>query len=419
MTRALSRRTFLRGTGVALALPWLDAMTPWSTALAAEPGLPLRRMVCMNLGLSLHPPFFFPTENGPNYKLTPYLEILKDFRNDFTVFSGLYHPGMEASGGHHADVAFLTGAPGVGLPTFKNRISLDQLVAEKIGLQTRLPYLGGSQSVNRNGVSVGNIGKPSQVFAELFLQGSKEEVQRQKRRLQQGQSILDVVRGQLTGLERKVAHGDRDKLDEYFGSLREVERGLKASQEWAEKDKPDLRQMGVDARIPEDAPANACKTLRLYLDLIYLAFRTDSTRLYTAGHVHWGVPPLPGVTWDHHNLSHNGMEPEKIKQLCTVDSDVFLALRDFMTKLKNTKEEGQTLLERTMILLGSHMHSGGHGVTNLPIVLAGGGFKHGQHLAFDNKPLSNLYVMMLRQFGLQIDTFGTSNGTIPGLQTVS
>jgi hypothetical protein len=137
--------------------------------------------------------------------------------------------------------------------------------------------------------------------------------------------------------------------------------------------------------------------------------------------VHWGIPPLDGVTYDHHNLSHNGKDPEKVRQLAIVDSDKFLALREFLTRLKNTQEEGVSLLDRTMVLVGSHMHSGGHRVTNLPILLAGGGFKHGQHLAFDpvnNLPLSNLYVMMLRQFGLAVDSFATSTGTIPGLETV-
>src|SRR5437868_6919332 len=120
MNKVLSRRTILRGAGVALTLPWLDAMTRSSFAKAAEPTLPRRRMVCMCYGLSLHPQFFFPEDQGRNYKLSQYLEILKDFRNDFTVFSGLYHPGMDAAGGHGADVAFLTGAPGVGSAGFKN-----------------------------------------------------------------------------------------------------------------------------------------------------------------------------------------------------------------------------------------------------------------------------------------------------------
>jgi hypothetical protein len=415
----LNRRTFLRGTGVALALPWLEAMTPRARA-ASAPALPRRRLVCMCYGLSLHPQYFFPEQAGRDYQASRYLEILKDFRNDYTVFSGLYNPGMEAAGGHGADVSFLTGAPGVGTPVFKNTISIDQLIAEKIGLETRLPYLSLSStlSVSRNGVGVATPGanSPSKLFGKLFLEGTPQEVELQTRRLKQGRSIMDVVLEQAKRLEGKVGHGDRDKLDEYFDSVREVEQRLASAEEWAKRPKPK-----VDVPPPKDTPNNGSSTMRLYYDLMHLAFRTDSTRLVTTQFVHWGIPPLDGVTYDHHNLSHNGMDAEKIRQLAVVDSDKFLAIRDFLAKLKATREEDETLLDRTMVLIGSHMHSGAHRVTNLPILLAGGGFKHGQHLAFDpvqGMPLSNLYLMMLRQFGLDAKSFGTSTGTIPGLETV-
>jgi hypothetical protein len=417
MAKRLSRRTFLKGAGVALALPWLDAMAPLNPARASAPASVRRRMLCVDYDLSLYTPYLFPEESGQKYKLTPYLEILKDFRNDFTVFSGLSHPGMEASGGHPCNLSFLTGAPGVGRPSFKNTISLDQLVAEKIGLQTRLPYICfGSISYSRSGVSVPSMHGPSQIFAKCFLQGTPEELQLQVRRLQQGQSIMDVVRGQARRLEQKVGRGDREKLDEYFDSVRDVEQRLTSAESWVHKPKPK-----VNVPPPKDVPGNTSATMRLYYDLMHLVFQTDSTRLSTATFVHWGVPPLGGVTYDHHNLSHHGKDPEKLRQLSIVEMDKFKALREFLRKLKDTKEEGQTLLDRTMVLVGSHMGSGHHTVDNLPILLAGGGFKHGQHLAFDranNKPLCNLFVMMLRQFGLEVNSFGTSTGTIPGLETI-
>jgi hypothetical protein len=414
----LPRRTFLRGAGVALALPWLDAMAPRRAAAAAATALPKRRMVCMCYGLSLHPQFFFPTDAGKTYTPSKYLELLKDFRNDYTVFSGLSHPGMEAAGGHGADVAFLTGTPGVGAAGFRNGISIDQLAAAKIGAQTRFPYvsLSSTLSVSRNGVGVATPGvnSPSKLYSQLFLEGTPQEVELQRRRLQQGQSVMDVVLGQAKQLERKIGGGDREKLDEYFDAVRDVEQRLVSAEDWTKKPKPK-----VSVPQPKDTPNNGSTTMRLYYDLMHLAFQTDSTRLFTTQFVHWGLPPLDGVTYDHHNLSHNGMDPEKVRQLGVVDSDKFTALRDFLAKLKNTQEEGESLLDRTMVLVGSHMHSGGHRVTNLPILLAGGGFKHGQHLAFDqvnNLPLSNLYVMMLRQFGLEVDSFGTSTGTVPGLE---
>src|SRR4051812_37727750 len=416
MNRTLSRRTFLKGAGVALALPWLESM---GVAAPAPASLPKRRMVAMCYGLSLHPDYFFPTETGRNYQLSRYLEILKDLRNDFTVFSGLWHPGMDSAGGHGADVAFLSGAPGVGKAGFRNTVSLDQLVASRIGLQTRLPYvsLSSTLSVSRNGVGVATAGAnaPSKLYAQLFLDGTKQEVEQQTQRLRQGQSVMDAVLGQAKQLEKRIGQGDREKLDEYFEAVREVEQRLVSAEEWATKPKPK-----VSVAQPKDTPNNGSSTMRLYYDMMHLAFQTDSTRLFTTQFVNWGIPPLEGITYDHHNLSHNGMDPEKVRQLAIVDSDKFAALRDFLTKLKNTQEEGETLLDRTMVLVGSHMHSGGHLVNNLPVLLAGGGFKHGQHLAFDaesNTPLSNLLLMMLRQFGLEADSFGTSTGALRGLET--
>jgi hypothetical protein len=420
MFRNLSRRTFLRGAGVALALPWLEAMGPSALAATAMGPLPKRRMLCIRYPLSLHPEYFFPTETGRNYALSPYLEVLKDFRDDFTVFSGMSHPGQGSGGGHVAEPVFLTGVPvSPDAPNFRNSISLDQMIAEKIGLETRLPYvsLASNLSHTRSGATIPGMGSPSQIFAKMFLEGSPQEVQLQKHRLRQGQSIMDVVRGQARELESRIGHGDRGKLDEYFDSVRDVEKRLGTAQEWAKKPKPIVK-----VAPPKDAPGNGSATTRLYYDLAHLAFVTDSTRLITMETIHWTVPPLEGVTFDHHNLSHNGKDPEKIRQLRIVDLDAMTALRDFLAKLKNSQEEGQSLLDRTLVLAGSQMHSGGHVTTNLPVFLAGGGFKHGQHLAFDpinNVALSNLFVMMLRQFGLDVKSFGSSTGVVPGLDVVS
>jgi hypothetical protein len=416
MAKVLSRRTFLRGAGVALALPSLEAMMPSRLVGASAKLAVRRRMVCVAYPLSLHTPYLFPTKAGRNYPLPPYLEILKDLRNDFTVFSGLSHPGMEASGGHGAESSFLTGAPGPGRPTYKNTISLDQLVAEKIGVQTRLPFINfGSISYSRSGVQVPGMNSPAQIFAKCFLAGTPDEIKQQVSRLKQGQSIMDVLRGQAKRLERKVGRGDREKLDEYFDSVRSVEQGLKSAESWVHKPKPK-----VNVPPPKDTPSNASTTMRRYYDVVHLALQTDSTRLSTATFVHWGVPPLAGVMYDHHNLSHHGKDPEKLRQLRIVEEDQMKALGDFLGKLKRTKEDGETLLDRTMVLVGSWMGSGHHTVDNLPILLAGGPFKHGQHLAFDranNKSLCNLYLMMLRQVGMDARSFGTSTGTIPGLET--
>jgi hypothetical protein len=411
MTQVLSRRTLLKGAGVAIALPWLDAMAQ------ATPRMPRRRLVCVDYTLSLYTPDFFPVQAGRGYQPSVYLEVLKEFRDHFTVFSGLANPGMEASGGHGAMGSFLSGAPGIGAAGFRNSISMDQMVAEKVGVQTRFPsvVLSPGLSIGRNGVSLpGRGGSPSKLFAQFFLEGTPKEVELQVRRLREGRSILDVVRAPAKTLEGSVGPQDRDKLDEYFSALREVEQRLQSAEDWAKKPKPK-----VDVAPFKDVPENRSITMRLQYDLMHLAFKTDSTRVFTMAFDHPALPPLPGVTYDHHNLSHHGNDPDKLRQLRVVESDKMQALRDFLAKLKGTREEDETLLDRTLVLVGSHMGAGNHTVDNLPILLAGGRFKHGQHLAFDRKhnlPLCNLYVMMLRHLGVPVDSFGSSTGTVPGLE---
>jgi len=396
-----------------MTLPWLDAMTPTMYAAQAV-ALPRKRMVVVHHALSIHAPSFFPEQPGRDYKLSPYLEILKDFRNDFTVFSGMSHPDCRQ--GHEAQRLFLTGCRGEA--GGRITISMDQLVAEKIGAQTRLPSLclsTGGLSRSRSGAAIPDTGRPSEVFAKLFLEGTAKETALVQDRLSEGQSILDLVSEQAKQLDRKVGPGDRHRLDEYYDSVRELEKGLATTAEWTKKPKPK-----VDVPPPKDVQGNASVTLRQYYDLMHLAFRTDSTRIVTMGFNHWGLPPLDGVHYDHHTLSHSWGDPDRVKEVQIVDKDSMAALRDFLSKLKQTKEEGVSLLDKTMVLAGSQMgNSSLHTCTNLPILLAGGGFKHGQYLAFDshnNMALCNLYVMMLRQFGLGADSFGSSRGTIPGFE---
>src|SRR5687768_4003731 len=237
--KKLNRRTILRAAGVALALPCLDA---WADAPNQTPNtkhkLP-RRMVCMSAPLGLHPPAFFPTEAGKDYALSPYLEVLKDFRNDFTVMSGLSHP--QVAEGHDSGYSFLTGAHHTGFMRwggFRNTISLDQLAAEHIGNQTRFPTLGFSTvgdtlSWTRSGVRIQADLSPANVFARLFLEGSAEQVAAQRRRLRYGQSVLDHVRDQARTMQPGLGSKDREKLDEYFSSVRDLEKQLANAEEWS------------------------------------------------------------------------------------------------------------------------------------------------------------------------------------------
>jgi len=412
----ITRRRFLRAAGVALALPWLDAQ-----ASAQAKAAPRRRMVCICTPLGLHPAAFFPTQAGRDYALSPHLEVLREFRNDFTVISGLAHPDVGPS--HDSSHSFLTAAPHPERRAgFRNSISLDQFAAEQLRGQTRYASLplaceGSGLSWTRSGAAVPADAFPSAVFARLFLQGRPDEVAAQTRRLRDGRSILDVVRDQSRQLQGGVGPQDRDKLDEYFTSVRELEQRLATAEEWARKPKP-----VVAAKPPQNvaSPSDLVAKTRVWFDLMHLALQTDSTRLITLMLLGTsGVPPIAGVTFGHHDLSHHGQDPTKIAQLKKVEQEKLATLRDFLKKLKETKEEGESLLDRTMVFFSSNLgNASNHSVKNLPVLLAGGGFKHGQHLAFDPKdapPLSNLYVSMLQRLGIEADRFGSSKGTLTGL----
>jgi Protein of unknown function (DUF1552) len=420
----MHRRKFLQGTGVSLALPLLDAFLPRSLGASAVPSR--ARMVCICTSLGLHAPFLFPIETGASYTLTPYLEILKDVRNDFTLFSGLSHPDQVGANGHTSEMSWLTAARFPGLGGFKNTVSLDQLAAEKIGLQTRFPsvVLGtGSPSLSytRGGVMIPAESRPSRVFAQLFLDGTPADVRQQVHKLREGQSIMDTVQDEVQSFTRRVGAADRDKLDEYFSSVRELEQRLATSEAWAHKPKPKL-----DEQPPRDITdgTDLIGRMRLLFDLIPLALQTDSTRLLTillqGGN---SVPPVKGVTIDHHNLSHHGKDPAKIAQLRLIEEAEMCVLRDLVGKLKAKKEGGSPLLDQTMVLFGSNLgNANSHDTRNLPIVLAGGGFKHGRHVAFDaekNTRLCNLFVTMLQRLGVETDAFGSSTGTLAGFEAGS
>ncbi len=416
----LNRRTLLKAAGVSLALPWLE-----SFARGAQVSATPRRMVCVCTPLGLHPPQFFPETAGRDYLPSSHLEILKEFRDDVTVISGLSHPEVGPS--HDSIFSFLTAAPHPEIRGgFRNSISLDQFAAERIGLETRHPSLvlsceGFSLSWTRSGAIVPSDIFPSRVFARLFLEGRPDEVAAQTRRLRAGQSILDTVRGQSKQVERGVSTDDRAKLDEYFTSVRELEQRLARAEEWSRKPKPK-----VEAAPPVDSPngADLVGRARLMFDLTHLALQTDSTRLVTLLLLGTSaVPPIEGVNMGHHDLSHHGQDPGKIKQLLAVERAKLVALAEFLKKLKTTEEAGGTLLDTTTVFFSSNLgNASTHSTKNLPILLAGGGFHHGQHLAFhpDNSPpLSNLYVSMLQRLGIPAEQFGSSTGTLTGLEFAS
>jgi hypothetical protein len=424
--RAFSRRKFLRGAGVLLGLPMLEAMIP-SFARAAQPPAPRRIFsICNNLGLL--PEKFFPTGAGRDYTLSPYLELLSAHRNQFTVFSGVSHPDVD--GGHPADNCFLTAAPRPASGGFRNTISLDQFAAEQIGHLTRFPSLTLGVNVRQgqrslswtgSGVLIPCEERAAAVFQRLFLEGSPAEIAAQERRLKLGKSIMDSVAGQVSGLKRDVGERDRDRLDQYFTGVRELEQRLDQAREWERKPKPK-----VSAKVPEDPndPSAYMDKVKVMYDLARLAIETDSTRMITLLLDSVSSPAIQvngqAVSDGYHNLSHHGKNPTKIAQLERIDHEHMKLLDGLYRGLGEIKEGESNLLDRTMVLYGSNLgNANTHVTTNLPVILAGGGFRHGQHLAFDqqrNYPLPNLFVSMLQRAGINAEKFASSTGTMRGLE---
>ncbi len=418
-----SRRTFLRSVGVGLALPLLESTC--KPGRAAELANPPRRMVAMNFALGLHGPNFFPEQAGADYPLTPYLEAIGgDLRDRLTVLNGTSHPDVTL--GHASDSTFLTAARFPGAPTFRNSISLDQFLVEKLRPDTRFPSMAlgtrsGTISFSRSGVAIPLETRPSALFAKMFVDGTKSQVQAQVQRLEEGRSILDAVIVPAKELQDRVSQPDRERLDQYFSAVRDLERRLVGNQEWATKPKPK-----VEYKAPKDVadPNDDITRLKLMLDLIFLGLQTDSTRfvtLYVGGSN--SVQPIPGVSIEYHSLSHHGQDPEKLTQLKMIQQQQMAAVGELLRKLNSVQEGGSSLLDHTSVLFGSAMgNASSHNCKNLPIILAGGGFRHGQSLHFDqenNMPLCRLYVSMLQWLGVETDQFGSGKGTLPDLQFTS
>jgi len=416
-----SRRRFLRASGAVFALPWLECFA----APNERPEVP-RRMIAICSDLGVIPESWFPTGSGRSYQASEYLRVLAQHRKRFTVFSGLSHP--EVVGGHKADACFLTGAPHPHKPGFKNTVSLDQFAAAQLGPVTRFPSLtlrvgpgATSLSFSASGVQLPAEDRPSNLYRKLFVQGSEREVERKVQQLRDGQSLMDSFSDRINTLNRNVGPRDRERLDQYFTAFRELEKRLGDSAAWEQQAKPTVR-----ARAPRDerrAEALITRT-RLMFDLAQLAVKTDSTRLISI-FVTQGFNPkvdLPGVELPHHALTHQQSNAATRGQLKIIEKAQLGELDRLLSGLAEVKEAGHPLLDRTMVLYGSGLgNAARHDNTNLPILLAGGGFKHGQHLAFDrdnNTPLAKLYVSMLQWLGIEADRFSSGTGTLPGLEMI-
>jgi len=416
----LSRRTFLRAGAVTLSLPLLEAMLPRglradSTAAAMTP----RRMVLLHRPLGTYHPYLVPEQTGPDYVAPRYLQAFEGHRKHLTVFSGIGHRGYPNS--HHTESAIFTGVRPEGIARaddIHNTVSLDQVVAEKIGSQTRVPSLTlntancASLSWNRNGVPVPWETRKGNLFSRLFIDGTPDEVARELKRLAHGHSILDGVRDQLKSLERDLGNGDRQRLELLTSSIREAEEMLLQDEAWVSKPKP---KVDATANQFEQAEHWVASQQQWYA-LIHLALQTDSTRVIVYGLGEQGQQNIPDLSIGHHDASHHGKEPVKIEQFARYEEKEYRNLAGFLDKLAATNEATGTILDRTQVLIASNLgDASAHASDNLPVILAGGGFQHRGHVAFDaknNYPLSNLYVRMLQQMGLETDRFGSNTSVL-------
>lgn len=437
----LSRRTALRGVGATLSLPFLEAMLPkaaLASTEAATSAIP-RRGAWFYFGTGMNMRQFEPVDEGRDFTFPRILKPLEKFRGDLTVFSGTY---LEHGGGHHGDYTFLTGVEAKKGGSIKNTISCDQIAAEAIGRDTRFPSLqlciqrgtgfGGNLrtlSWNQNGVPLASENDPHVVFNRLFKVDGPEEREAREKGFRRRGSILDVVLEDARRLERKVGSTDREKLDEYFNSIREVEKQLERNVDWSVKPKPEVDPEQAE-RYGEPysihLPAGQFvyeKYAKLMYDLITLAFQTDSTRIITyvvRQESSGGVFPEFGVSKGYHELSHHGNDPKNLDELAQVDTIYQEHWAYFLDRMKSvTEADGRSLLDHCALGYSSGMGIG-HSKTRLPTALFGGGamgIEHQGHLKLSREtPLSSVWHTMLDRLEVPVgDAFQDSPGVIRDL----
>ncbi|MGB0370252.1 MAG: DUF1552 domain-containing protein [Opitutales bacterium] len=427
------RRRFLRASGVVCALPFLESVKPLFAGPASlAPDLtraPKRFIgICNNLGFL--PDRFFPSFEEGAYQASPYLEQFSELEGRFTVLDGVSHPGV--NGSHRSDVCFLTAAPGPGTGSFRNTISFDQYLAGQFGSETRFPSMTlgvnakpGERSLSwtQSGVLIPCTSIAADVYRSLFLKGSDAEIEAKVNDLRLGRSMMDFLMGASNRLKRDISKRDKERLDQYQTAIRDVEKRLNENEAWARKPKPVAPI--PEPTDPEDRGAFNDKT-RLMLQMAKLAFETDSTRSISLLLDANGTPAISDLEEHHvqvdqsyHNLSHHGKRDNKLSQLEAIDNAQLRELRDFLNDLSAVDEGDGDLLENTTVMYGSNLGDANkHTTTNMPMLVAGGRFKHQNLLQFDRKdnyPLPNIFVSILQQMGLEADAFSTGKSTLTGL----
>lgn len=416
----MNRRTFLRGVGGAsIALPHLNVMGAGKAARSPV------RMVCVGTNFGFVPKLFFPEQTGRDYVAPELIREVDRHRSKFTIFSQLDH-GAEGVGGHGGVHAYLSGIlskHAKGLP--ERNVTVDQKAAEHVGPDTRYSSLqlavsgdsSNSLSWTTSGVAIPPVSDLWTLYSMLFQSIGPKELDTLRRTSREKKSILDLVRSDADILKRRIGREDQEKLDQYFTSVRELERKLAQSEDWLGKPKP-----GVDYKLPQGANGlDFVDRVPLFYDLMTLALQTDSTRVITLAISDIGANSGGfEITRGYHQLTHHGKVAGYIKELAIIERCHTREFGRFLDKLDSIGEpNGGTLLDNTMALLGSGMgNASSHSNKNLPLLLAGGGFKHGRHLRYEKKttPASNLFVSMLQRFGVETDKFNLSTGALTGLE---
>ncbi len=415
---SISRRLFLKGAGVSMALPLLEGK---SGNLPQEKlSKPAKRFVCLSNNYGVYQKAFFPehTGTGEQYIMPETLASLEKHRKDFTLFQNLDH-GF--TGGHAGVPVLLSGVrPTLAHNFEEGNISLDQKLAEHHGSSTRFPSMTLScrernlLSFTRTGVQIPSISM-QQAYRNMFLDEGTVSKESQRERMLRQNSILDVVLEQAKALQGKLGSRDRDKLEEYFDSVRTLEKRIQQQEPWIDRPKP-------KAPVEEPNPGNGTEEqLRSMIEIIGLALKTDSTRAITcvSGFVNGDF----GLNGGYHGFSHHGEREELVTALKKIEG-FQISMMSYLIDLLKREEDlinGGTLFDNTVVLFGCGMATGTHSTRNLPLVLAGGGFKHGEHKVYPEEngkriPAANLLLSILQTCGLEIDQFGTSTGTLSGLE---
>ncbi|MEM7474668.1 MAG: DUF1552 domain-containing protein [Planctomycetota bacterium] len=405
MNEITRRRLFKAGAALPLALHALHCRAEDKPKSKQAP----RRFMFICNSLGFYRPNFLPKTRG-DLSTSRYLKDLST-QEKLTVFENFFHPGMETSN-HDSEKSFLTGAPKPEAPNFANSISLDQLIASKVGRETRFSSLplsiydrGWGCSWNDRGVAIPPMSDPSQIFDMLF---GAEDLSVKRNQIREDQEVLRCLHRDLQQL--KDAGGDGAKIASYENVIVEFEKQLSHQEFWLNAKKPE-----VDNTLSNDVEFEFSTKVKNLLELAKLAFQTDSTRVITFS-MDWiyGAIRVPGATGGWHTLSHHGGNQEKLAKLCQIESNIMLHLNDFLSELDSIEEGGGSLLDNTTVVIGSNFgDSSNHTCNNLPLIVAGGGFRHQQHVIFP-KPthLCNLWLELLLRSNLDIDSFGSSEANM-------